>query len=46
MADKNLTLTINSETPATGYDVDVAVTSSIGNIGTATGSKEIEVTAS
>jgi len=42
MADKNLTLTITSETPDT-YEVDVEVTSSIGNTGTASDSKEIEV---
>lgn len=45
MVDKNLTLTINSDTPATWYDIDVAVTSSIWNVATATATKEIEVEA-
>lgn len=43
MANKSVTFTITSDTPATWYDLDGVVTSDFANLWTATATKEVEV---
>lgn len=43
MANKNVTFTITSSTPAPVYELTGIVTSDFGNLGTTTASKDIEV---